>query len=219
VEATTATAPGEVDGLGVAVRTFLGRYGLIIVLLLLPVRYGISDLHKDGDLSHLATNIKDGLSNGAIWALVALGYTLVYGIIELINFAHGDVFMIGSFIAVGLYGTFGLTESTGAAGLFFGLLATLLIAGVGCAFLNMLIERVAYRPLRSAPKLAPLITAVGFSFILENVGQLWNGGQQQSVPDLIESQKHLVTIFGVNVTHGDVLSIAVAIPLDRKSVV
>jgi branched-chain amino acid transport system permease protein len=193
--------------------SFLSRYGLIIVLILLPLRYGIQDLQNDGNLTHLATNVKDGLSNGAIWALVALGYTLVYGIIELINFAHGDVFMIGSFIAVGLYATFGLTESTGAGGLFIGLLGCLVIAGIGCAFLNMLIERVAYRPLRNAPKLAPLITAVGFSFILENVGLLWNGGQQQSVPDLIESQKHLVKIFGVQITHGDVLSVAVAIPL------
>src|SRR3954469_5038795 len=158
-------------------------------------------------------NVVDGLSIGAIWALVALGYTLVYGIIELINFAHGDVFMIGSFIAVGLYATFGLTPSTGAAGLFIGLLGCLVIAALGCAILNMLIEKVAYRPLRNAPKLAPLITAVGFSFILENVGLLWNGGQQQAVPDLIESQKHLVTIFGVQITHGDVLAVAVAIPL------
>src|SRR3954468_17433208 len=192
---------------------FLSRYGLILVLFVLPVWFGIKDLNSEGDLSNLANNLKDGLSNGAIWALIALGYTLVYGIIELINFAHGDVFMIGSFVAVGLYGTFGLTESTGAAGLFIGLLAALLIAGIACAFLNMLIERVAYRPLRGAPKLAPLITAVGFSFILENVGLLWNGGQQQSVPDLIESQKHLVTILGVPITHGDVLAVAVAIPL------
>jgi branched-chain amino acid transport system permease protein len=212
MEASTVTAPGGA-GLGATVRSFLSRYGLIIVLLLLPLRYGIQDLQNDGNLTHLATNLKDGLSNGAIWALVALGYTLVYGIIELINFAHGDVFMIGSFVAVGLYGTFGLTEKTGAAGLFIGLLGCLVIAGIACAFLNMLIERVAYRPLRSAPKLAPLITAVGFSFILENVGLLWNGGQQQSVPDLIESQKHLVKVFGVQITHGDVLSIAVAIPL------
>ena len=206
-----AAAPGA-SALAL-VRSFLSKYGLIVVLLILPLRYGIQDLQDDGNLTHLATNIKDGLSNGAIWALVALGYTLVYGIIELINFAHGDVFMIGSFIAVGLYGTFGLTESTGAAGLFVGLLGCLVIAAVGCAFLNMLIERVAYRPLRSAPKLAPLITAVGFSFIIENVGQLWNGGQQESVPDLIESQKHLVTVLGVPITHGDVLSVAVAIPL------
>jgi branched-chain amino acid transport system permease protein len=213
MEASSVTAPGQGAPLGTAVRSFLRSYGLIIVLLLLPIRYGIQDLQNDGNLTHLATNIKDGLSNGSIWALVALGYTLVYGIIELINFAHGDVFMIGSFIAVGLYATFGLTESTGAGGLAIGLLGCLVIAAIGCAFLNMLIERVAYRPLRNSPKLAPLITAVGFSFILENVGLLWNGGQQQSVPDLIESQKHLTTIFGVRITHGDVLSVAVAIPL------
>jgi branched-chain amino acid transport system permease protein len=213
MEASTVTAPRTTGGVGSAVGTFLRRYGLIIVLLVLPIRYGIQDLQNDGNLTHLATNIKDGISNGAIWALVALGYTLVYGIIELINFAHGDVFMIGSFIAVGLYGTFGLTESTGAGGLFIGLLGCLVVAAIGCAVLNALIERVAYRPLRNAPKLAPLITAVGFSFILENVGQLWNGGEQQSVPDLIGSQKHLTTILGVNVTHGDALAIAVAIPL------
>jgi branched-chain amino acid transport system permease protein len=213
MEASSATAPAPGSSLLHAVGSFLRRYGLILVLLVLPVRYGIQDLQNDGNLTHLATNIKDGISNGAIWALVALGYTLVYGIIELINFAHGDVFMIGSFIAVGLYATFGLTTDTSAGGLFIGLLGCLVIAGLGCAFLNMLIERVAYRPLRNAPKLAPLITAVGFSFILENVGLLWNGGQQQSVPDLIESQKHLVKIFGVQITHGDVLAVAVAIPL------
>jgi branched-chain amino acid transport system permease protein len=213
MEASSVTAPAQGSNVVRAVGSFFSRYGLIIVLLILPVRYGIQDLQNDGNLTHLATNVKDGISNGAIWALVALGYTLVYGIIELINFAHGDVFMIGSFIAVGLYATFGLTPSTGAGGLFIGLLGCLVIAGIGCAFLNMLIERVAYRPLRNAPKLAPLITAVGFSFILENVGLLWNGGQQQAVPDLIESQKHLVKIAGVQITHGDVLSVAVAIPL------
>jgi branched-chain amino acid transport system permease protein len=213
MEASTVTAPGNAGGIGSTIRSLFGRYGLIIVLVLLPLRYGIQDLQNDGNLTHLATNIKDGLSNGAIWALVALGYTLVYGIIELINFAHGDVFMIGSFTAVGLYATFGLTTSTGVPGLAIGLLGCLVIAGLVCAFLNMLIERVAYRPLRNAPKLAPLITAVGFSFILENVGLLWNGGEQQSVPDLINSQKHLVNIFGVQITNGDVLSIAVAIPL------
>src|SRR5947208_6504051 len=144
MEASSVTASGQGANVGSAIRSFFGKYGLIIVLLLLPIRYGIQDLQNDGNLTHLATNIKDGLSNGAIWALVALGYTLVYGIIELINFAHGDVFMLGSFIAVGLYGTFGLTESTGAAGLFFGLLGCLIIAAVGCAVLNALIERVAY---------------------------------------------------------------------------
>jgi branched-chain amino acid transport system permease protein len=215
VEASSATitSPGTAGtALGV-LRRFISRYGLILVLLVLPVVYGIQDLQHDHNLTRLATNFKDGLSNGSIWALVALGYTLVYGIIELINFAHGDVFMIGSFISVGLYATFGLTESTGIAGLFFGLLACLVIAAIGCATLNMLIERVAYRPLRGAPKLAPLITAVGFSFILENVGLLWNGGQQQPVADLIKAQKHLFSISGVNIQHGDILAIGVAIPL------
>src|SRR5438128_4876776 len=145
MEASTVTAPSQ-SGLGAALRTFLSRYGLIIVLVLLPLRYGIQDLQNDGNLTHLATNFKDGLSNGAIWALVALGYTLVYGIIELINFAHGDVFMIGSFAAVGLYTTFGLTASTGIGGLVIGLLGALVIAALACASLNALIERVAYRP-------------------------------------------------------------------------
>src|SRR4051812_14150839 len=213
MEASSARVASPGVSLGGMLRTFLGRYGLILVLLILPVVYGIQDINHDHNLTRLATNIKDGLSNGSIWALVALGYTLVYGIIELINFAHGDVFMIGSFVAVGLYGTFGLTESTGAGGLFIGLLAALLIAAFACAFLNMLIERVAYRPLRGAPKLAPLITAVGFSFILENVGLLWLGGSHKSVPDLIGSQDHLFTIGGVTFFNGDVLAAVVTIPL------
>src|SRR4051812_6901024 len=147
MEASSVTAPAQGSNAARALGAFLRKYGLIIVLLILPVRYGIQDLQDDGNLTHLATNLKDGLSNGAIWALVALGYTLVYGIIELINFAHGDVFMIGSFIAVGLYATFGLTESTGTGGLIVGLFGCLVIAAIGCAVLNMLIERVAYRPL------------------------------------------------------------------------
>src|SRR6266436_5172569 len=126
-----------------------------------------------------------GLSNGMIWALIALGYTLVYGIIELINFAHGDLFMLGSFISFGFFGTIGLTLATGTLGLVLGLAVTMLLAMVACGSLNVMIERVAYRPLRNAPKLAPLITAVGFSFILQNVGLLWLGGPQQGVNDLV----------------------------------
>src|SRR4051812_46526757 len=110
------------------IQRFLSRWGLILVLLILPVAFGITDLREQGDLSRLANNLEDGISNGAIWALVALGYTLVYGIIELINFAHGDVFMIGSFAAVGFYGTVGLTLATGPLGLVAGLLVTLLVS-------------------------------------------------------------------------------------------
>jgi branched-chain amino acid transport system permease protein len=194
-------------------RTFIDRYGLIVVLLAMPVFYAIKDLGTDGDLSRLAGNLKDGISNGAIWALIALGYTLVYGIIELINFAHGDVFMIGSFVAVGLCGTLGLSDGTGVLPLAVGLIAVLLVSMIACGSLNAMIERVGYRPLRRAPKLAPLITAVGFSFILQNVGVLWLGGSQHAAPDLIHSQRQITQLAGVPITHGDVLAIAAAVPL------
>ena len=85
------------------------RYGLILLLLALPVYYGIQDLSDDGNLTRLGNNIVEGMSNGAILALIALGYTLVYGIIELINFAHGEIFMLGSFASFALFSTFGLT--------------------------------------------------------------------------------------------------------------
>ena len=163
--------------------------------------------------SRLGNNLVDGLSNGAIWALVALGYTLVYGIIELINFAHGEVFMIGSLVSAGLFGTLGLTTATGTGGLILGLLVTLVLAMLASGALNVMIERVAYRPLRSAPKLAPLITAVGFSFILQNVGILWIGGSPEGIPDLINAQKELFSIGGVSISQGDVLAVAATIPL------
>src|SRR6476469_9699940 len=209
-----------------AVRRYIGRWGLIIALLALPVYYGIRDLthgYSSGfvnghavinhDLSQLGFNLVSGVSNGSIWALVAMGYTLVYGIIELINFAHGDVFMIGSFVAAGLYATFGLTAATGVFGLIGGLLLTLIIAMFVCGSLNVLIERVAYRPLRGAPKLAPLITAVGFSFILQNVGLLWKGGSPVGVPDLINQNDTVVQISGVVIRRADVLAFGVTIPL------
>ena len=119
----------------------------------------------------------DGLSIGTIWALIALGYTLVYGIIELINFAHGDVFMIGSFVSVSMFATLGMT-ATGA-------LRADPRAALTCSrdgrigTLNVMIERVAYRPLRDSPKLAPLITAIGISFILQNVGLLWRAASDR----------------------------------------
>jgi branched-chain amino acid transport system permease protein len=210
---SAASLPASSPSAVRAVRAFLSRYGLIIALVALPAYYAISDLVNEGNLTRIGENLVDGLSNGSIWALVAIGYTLVYGIIELINFAHGEVFMIGSFVSVSLFATLGLTAATGAGGLFIGLLATLIVAMIACGTLNVLIEKVAYRPLRGAPKLAPLITAVGFSFILQNVGLLWRGGSPQSVEDLIESQNELINVFGVSITNGDVLAIAVTVPL------
>ena len=194
-------------------RAIIGQYGLIALLLALPVAYAIKDITGPGDLSRLGNNLVDGLSNGAIWALVAIGYTLVYGIIELINFAHGEVFMLGSFVAAGLLGTLGLTAATGIPGLILGLLGCLIAAMVVSGTINVMIERVGYRPLRNAPKLAPLITAVGFSFILQNIGLLWRGGSQEGIEDTINSQSELINIAGVSISNGDVLALAVTIPL------
>jgi branched-chain amino acid transport system permease protein len=196
-----------------ALRTFLSRYGLIIALVALPVVYGIHDIQSDHSVTHIAENLKDGISNGAIWALVAIGYTLVYGIIELINFAHGDVFMIGSFVSFSVWSSLGVGLATSGLGVIGGLLVAGFVAMVACGALNVMIERVAYRPLRSAPKLAPLITAVGFSFILQNVGLEWLGGSQHGVDDLINAQRDLFTIGGVRITHADLLAIGVTVPL------
>jgi branched-chain amino acid transport system permease protein len=209
-----ASVPASGSAPGQAVRDFVSKYGLIVVLLILPVGFAISDLTSDeGDLSRIGNNLVDGLSNGAIWALVAIGYTLVYGIVELINFAHGEVFMIGSFVSAGFFATIGLTQDTGTGLLILGLVITLPVAMLGSGLLNTMIERVGYRPLRSAPKLAPLITAVGFSFILQNVGLLWLGGSQEGIPDLIHSQNEIFVIGGIEVTNGDLLAIFLTIPL------
>jgi branched-chain amino acid transport system permease protein len=209
-----------------AVRRFSGRWGLLVALAVLPIYYGVRDLthgYQAGfvhghaiiahDLSRLGFNFVQGLSNGAIWALIAIGYTLVYGIIELINFAHGDVFMVGSFTAAGLWGTLGLGLTTGPLGLILGLVLTLIVSMLVCGTLNVLIERVAYRPLRGAPKLAPLITAVGFSFILQNVGLLWQGGSPIGVPDLIHESQVVFRISGVPIVRGYLLALLVMAPL------
>jgi len=209
-----------------AVRKYGGQWGLWVALAILPVFYGVHDLtsgYQAGfvhghtliqhDLSRLGFNLVAGISNGAIWALIAMGYTLVYGIIELINFAHGDVFMIGSFTAAGLWGSLGLGLATGPLGLVAGLFVTLIVSMLVCGSLNVLIERVAYRPLRGAPKLAPLITAIGFSFILQNVGLLWLGGNPSGVTDLIHGQNTVFSISGVAIHRDDLLAIGVAVPL------
>ena len=209
-----------------SVRTIAGRWGLPIALAALPVYYAVHDLtagyagsfvHGHATIAHdvtyIGNNMIQGVSNGAIWALIAIGYTLVYGIIELINFAHGDVFMIGSFAGAGFWASIGLGLTTGPLGLVLGLLVTLIVSMVVCGSLNALIERVGYRPLRSAPKLAPLITAVGFSFILQNVGLLWLGGSPVGLNDLIHAQQPVFHISGLVVHRADILAIAVTVPL------
>ena len=139
-----------------------------------------------------------GLANGAIVAIIALGYTMVYGIIELINFAHGDVYMIGVFTALTTLSLTGTLTSQDPVRIAFGILISLLVAIAVCAGLNAAIERLAYRRLRNAPRLAPLISAIGMSFIVENIGLIWagqswlvpsfgttGGGAQKEFPDLL----------------------------------
>src|SRR4051794_17833276 len=130
------------------IRALMGTYGLTVVLLILPVVFAIDDLKDEGDLSRLGENLVAGLSNGAIWALVAIGYTLVYGIVELINFAHGEVFMIGSFISASFIATLGLTVESSAVPLFFWLFFTLVVAVLGSRSLHPFFVKSAFRTLR-----------------------------------------------------------------------
>ena len=126
-----------------------------------------------------------GLTNGAIYALVALGYSLVYGILQLINFAHGDVFMLGGMLVATFVGSFALTRGDSDVVLWPLVLLILVAVMLFCAAINTAIELVAYRRLRHAPRLAPLITAIGMSFILQNIGLVWKGARPTSVESIL----------------------------------
>jgi len=125
------------------------------------------------------TELVSGITHGSVYALIALGYSMVYGILKLLNFAHGDIYMVGSFIGFGL-----ITVSGGATNLgipvWLLLFLMLFCAMLGGGLLGVMIERFAYRRLRNAPRIAPLITALGVSFFLENAAQLVLGAQYQS---------------------------------------
>jgi branched-chain amino acid transport system permease protein len=129
----------------------------------------------------------DGLSLGAIYALIALGYTLVYGILRLINFAHGDIFMVAAYAAIFASLSLGLPANPSALKFALVLVASMAAA----ALLGMLIERFAYRPLRGQPRINLLITAVGVSLLLENLGQLVFGANPRVVPELLRESPAL----------------------------
>ncbi len=190
-------------------RSLLAFLSANILPILLGVALLAQFLHEP---TATLEDIKNGLSNGTIWALIALGYTLVYGIIELINFAHGEVFMIGSFVALSCWQIAGVDAATGMAMTVVSILVVLLIAMLASGTLNVMIERVAYRPLRGAPRLAPLITAIGMSFILQNVGLLWRP-TPEGVPDLIDSQGTMFTVLDVAVKYSDVFAVEITAPL------
>src|SRR5262249_15895474 len=138
-----------------------------------PRREAAADMFFD-QLPFIIQVVVLGLAQGAIFALIALGYTMVYGVIELINFAHGDVFMIGTFMTIIVLQLLGVTNTISDNWpLLIGvLLITALVSMAFCGLLGVVIERVAYRPLRNAPRLAPLITAIGISLILEDLAKL-----------------------------------------------
>ena len=154
-----------------------------------------------------------GLTNGAVYALVALGYTLVYGILELINFAHGDVFMLGAmFSATMILSVFHLSAHPSAGSLVPAILVALVVAMLACGALNAGIEYIAYRPLRHAPRLAPLITAIGVSFILEDVAIAWKGPGYTAVPQVLPTGTAF-SIGGVAVTWEKLIVMAITIPV------
>ncbi len=133
----------------------------------------------------LAQQLVNGLSLGGIYALVALGYTMVYGIVELINFAHGDVYTLGTFFSLAILGLLGVTGIVTGPMLIVVVAVTMIGAMILCGLVGVILERLAYRRLRNAPRLAPLITAIGMSFILENVMQYWHGPSPIPFPDVV----------------------------------
>ncbi len=127
----------------------------------------------------------NGITWGSIYALIALGYTMVYGVLKLINFAHGEVYMVGAMVGYYAAHTLGFAAEPSLTGL----LAVLVLSMAACALLGATIERVAYRPLRSAPRVASLITAIGISLLLQNGGQLLFGADPKFFPSLVEAHE------------------------------
>jgi branched-chain amino acid transport system permease protein len=172
------------------------------------------------DVHTLLQQLINGLVHGGMYALIALGYTMVYGIIELINFAHGDVYTMGSFFSITILALIPIASITSGPLLVLIAIAVILLAALLCGVLGVLIERLAYRRLRNAPRLAPLITAIGVSLILENIMQLWRvyrpgqgwvmfGPAEVSFPQFLPNTQHVVA--GISFYNYDILVVAVSV--------
>ena len=214
VEASKSRSRALIDG--VRSSSWSSRLAVVLIAALILL-LGVQAVKEPAQFT---SQLVIGITNGAIIALVALGYTLVYGIIELINFAHGDNFMIGSFVGLTvLSGTFAgigfFAPITGSSAFLLkvaGVLIAMAVAMVACGLLGVGIERVAYKPLRNSPRLAVLITAIGMSFILQNVGLVWKGPAQVPFPELI-SDTNLLPTDAVVFRWKDLFVIGVTIPL------
>jgi branched-chain amino acid transport system permease protein len=196
-------------------RRSLGSYFMpaAATLLLLALAFWlIKNIQVDGFAYFMRIQFI-GITNGAVYALVALGYTLVYGILELINFAHGDVFMLGGmFSATMILSVFNLHKGEAAGSLAVAIVASLAVAMVACGLINATIERVAYRPLRGAPRLAPLITAIGMSFILQDIAIAWKGPSYVAVPQVLPTSD-VFSISGVAYTWEKFIVVIVTVPV------
>jgi len=132
--------------------------------------------------------ILNGITVGGVYALIALGYTMVYGILELINFAHGEIYMIGAYLGIifiGIFTTVGLTQQS----LPLALLLTFILSVFFCSAYGFTIEKLAYKPLRKAPRLSPLISAIGVSIFLQNYVMLTQGATDKVFPHILETTK------------------------------
>jgi branched-chain amino acid transport system permease protein len=167
-------------------------------------------LFADAFWTDLSQQCLTGLTTGALFALIALGYTMVYGIVELINFAHGDLFMLGACLALTLLTPF---AAGGWGGPIVGVAVCLLAVPLFCGLLNIGVDRAVYKPLRNAPKLAPLVSAIGVSFIFMNVGLFWLGPQDVNFPDPIPATNLLGEQSELRFTSKDLLVAGVTVPL------
>ena len=163
-------------------------------------------------LAHAFQQLINGLALGSVYGLIAIGYTMVYGIIGMINFAHGDIYMVSAFIAVT---SFTLLASLGISSVPLALLIVLVVAIVLTSAYGWSVERIAYRPLRGAPRLAPLISAIGMSIFLQNMVQVTQGARVKPIPPLLTGGLDLFTHDGVTVSfsYSQMLIIVVTLAL------
>ncbi|MEV0329521.1 branched-chain amino acid ABC transporter permease [Micromonospora echinospora] len=171
----------------------------------------------DGLFSNFGELTTTGLTQGAIYALVALGYTLVYGVLRLINFAHSEVFIAGAFAALWTWGAFGLNQDsvvTGFGSIVFYLLVAMLAAAAASALTATVIERVAYRPLRqrNAPPLAFLITAIGASIAIAEAFGVYTRRLPQGIPTIVKNDT-VFSIAGVPITKVQILTVVAALAM------
>ena len=158
--------------------------------------------------SYFVNQLINGVSLGAIYGLIAIGYTMVYGIIGMINFAHGEIFMIGAFIALMAFMLLGMADITWVP---LALMIVLLAAMVLTSVYGWSIERVAYRPLRASPRLAPLITAIGVSIILQHLAMMVWSRNVLAFPQILESRTYFVAGAAITNVQIAILLICVAV--------